>query len=162
MVCLGLEPGAAGWKAQTNPLSYGGTPSFETLPASGSACVPDIFHVWRLVVPTYLPTYLPVNATLWQANYLTKFSSVLKPTRRRQHHQQQKRLFRRWMKPKSGSHEEKEEENESKNFFLFVFVFLCLQIFRSQCKSLTSWKLKQSKQFRRLKMLAIGGGIGVF
>ena len=23
MVCLGLEPGAAGWKAQTNPLSYG-------------------------------------------------------------------------------------------------------------------------------------------
>ena len=24
MVCLGLEPGAAGWKAQTNPLSYGG------------------------------------------------------------------------------------------------------------------------------------------
>ena len=28
MVCLGLEPGAAGWKAQTNPLSYGGTPNF--------------------------------------------------------------------------------------------------------------------------------------
>ena len=25
MVCLGLEPGAAEWKAQTNPLSYGGT-----------------------------------------------------------------------------------------------------------------------------------------
>ena len=25
MVCLGLKPGAAGWKAQTNPLSYGGT-----------------------------------------------------------------------------------------------------------------------------------------
>ena len=23
MVCLGLEPGVAGWKAQTNPLSYG-------------------------------------------------------------------------------------------------------------------------------------------
>ena len=39
MVCLGLKPGAAGWKAQTNPLSYGGTPSkiivatsFEWLP----------------------------------------------------------------------------------------------------------------------------------
>ena len=28
MVCLGLEPGAAGWKAQTNPLSYSGTPYF--------------------------------------------------------------------------------------------------------------------------------------
>ena len=25
MVCLGLEPGAAVWKAQTIPLSYGGT-----------------------------------------------------------------------------------------------------------------------------------------
>ena len=25
MVCSGLEPGAAGWKTQTNPLSYGGT-----------------------------------------------------------------------------------------------------------------------------------------
>ena len=25
MTCLGLEPGAAEWKAQTNPLSYGGT-----------------------------------------------------------------------------------------------------------------------------------------
>ena len=24
MLCLGLEPGAAGWKAQTNPLSFGG------------------------------------------------------------------------------------------------------------------------------------------
>ena len=26
MVCLGLEPGLAGWQAQTNHLSYGGTP----------------------------------------------------------------------------------------------------------------------------------------
>ena len=26
MACLGVEPGAAWWKAQTNPLSYGGTP----------------------------------------------------------------------------------------------------------------------------------------
>ena len=26
MVCLGLEPRVARWKAQTNPLSYGGTP----------------------------------------------------------------------------------------------------------------------------------------
>ena len=26
MVCLGFEPGVAGWKAQKNPLSYGGTP----------------------------------------------------------------------------------------------------------------------------------------
>ena len=27
MVCLGFKPGAAGWNARTNPLSYGGTPS---------------------------------------------------------------------------------------------------------------------------------------
>ena len=26
LVCLGLEPMAAGWKAQTNPLSYSDTP----------------------------------------------------------------------------------------------------------------------------------------
>ena len=26
MVCLGFEPGAAGWQAQTKPRSYGGTP----------------------------------------------------------------------------------------------------------------------------------------
>ena len=26
MVCLGLEPGAAGWYAQTNPLSCVGSP----------------------------------------------------------------------------------------------------------------------------------------
>ena len=31
MVCLGLEPGAEGWKAQTNPLSYGGTPNSVTV-----------------------------------------------------------------------------------------------------------------------------------
>ena len=30
MVCLGLEPGVAGWKAQTNPMSYGGTPNLVT------------------------------------------------------------------------------------------------------------------------------------
>ena len=35
MVCLGLEPGAAGWKAQTNPLSYGSTPGTSTY-----------FHLW--------------------------------------------------------------------------------------------------------------------
>ena len=26
MVCLGVEPGVAGWEAQTNPLIYGGNP----------------------------------------------------------------------------------------------------------------------------------------
>ena len=32
MVCLGVKPGVAGWKAQTNPLSYGGTPITSFLP----------------------------------------------------------------------------------------------------------------------------------
>ena len=27
MVCLGVKPGAARWKVQTNPPSYGGTPN---------------------------------------------------------------------------------------------------------------------------------------
>ena len=31
MECLGVEPGAAWWKAQTNPLSYGGTPTISCL-----------------------------------------------------------------------------------------------------------------------------------
>ena len=32
MVCLGFEHGAAGWTAQTNPLSYGDTPINDILP----------------------------------------------------------------------------------------------------------------------------------
>ena len=27
MLCLGFEPGAARWKAKTDPLSFGGRPS---------------------------------------------------------------------------------------------------------------------------------------
>ena len=34
MVCLGFEPGAAGWKAQMDPLSYGGTPKAAKLDTS--------------------------------------------------------------------------------------------------------------------------------
>ena len=30
MGCLGVKPGAEGWKAQTNPLSYGGTPMLKS------------------------------------------------------------------------------------------------------------------------------------
>ena len=30
MVCLGFEPGMAGWKARTNPLSYGGAPELNS------------------------------------------------------------------------------------------------------------------------------------
>ena len=36
MVCLGFEPGAAGWQAQTDPLSYGGTPRIDSYFRIGS------------------------------------------------------------------------------------------------------------------------------
>ena len=32
-MCLGFEPGVAGWKAQINPLSYGGTPHLFVFPS---------------------------------------------------------------------------------------------------------------------------------
>ena len=35
MVCSLLEPRAAGWKTQTNPLSYGGTPKLTELYLKG-------------------------------------------------------------------------------------------------------------------------------
>ena len=50
MVCLGLEPGAAGWKAQTNPLSYGGTPYRSTVTLTLISCTTWIIgrssNVW--------------------------------------------------------------------------------------------------------------------
>ena len=36
MVCLGVKLGAAGWKAQTNPLSYGGTHTLQSLTISSA------------------------------------------------------------------------------------------------------------------------------
>ena len=38
MVCLGLEPWAAGQQAQTDPLSYGGTPSVAILCSGQCSC----------------------------------------------------------------------------------------------------------------------------
>ena len=38
MVCLGLEPGAARWKVQTNPLSYGGLNYKSFLNGPSPAC----------------------------------------------------------------------------------------------------------------------------
>ena len=39
MLCLGLEPGAAGWKAITNPLSYCGTPSVQLSLGSAASVI---------------------------------------------------------------------------------------------------------------------------
>ena len=58
MVCLGLEPGAAGWKAQTNPLNYGGNPIF-----SFSNLESDL--------------YLRLTVSIFVSNCLFSFSSAL-------------------------------------------------------------------------------------
>ena len=50
MVCLGFEPGAAGLKARTNPLSYSGTRPlslFARLPIS--SIKPEVPSVWQEV-----------------------------------------------------------------------------------------------------------------
>ena len=54
MVCLGFEPGAAVWKAQTDPLSYGGTPTtFMLRPVRKINLSYDRFH-YLMVVPKLL------------------------------------------------------------------------------------------------------------
>ena len=45
MVGLGLDTGMAGWKAETNPLSYGGTTKLSTLFLQESAN-PGLFFVY--------------------------------------------------------------------------------------------------------------------
>ena len=56
MVCLGLEPGAAGWKMQTNPLSYGGTPTFFILKKIGPtpASFSFIFSLFKQTLLQFL------------------------------------------------------------------------------------------------------------
>ena len=51
MVCLGFEPGAAGWKARTNPLSYGGTPCFIML----------IYNLLRKKLSNYIFKTCPIK-----------------------------------------------------------------------------------------------------
>ena len=50
MVCLGLEPRAAGWKAQTNPLCYGGTPKRISLQKYESRYGPKIREAYYYVI----------------------------------------------------------------------------------------------------------------
>ena len=49
MVCLGFERGVAGWKAQTNPLSYGGTPrhTFLNCSATFSDIIVFVYKSWK-------------------------------------------------------------------------------------------------------------------
>ena len=49
MVCLGLEPGAAGWKVQTNPLSYGGTPTRDFGCLITHQCVTNLINALPMI-----------------------------------------------------------------------------------------------------------------
>ena len=49
MVCLGFEPGAAKWKAQTNPLSYGGTPTEIFISIKDVSCI-EVTYLFRLLI----------------------------------------------------------------------------------------------------------------
>ena len=70
MVCLGLEPGVAGWKAQTNPLSYGGTPIFYFL------LLDPVDSIWLVQKLASIPTTL--NFTWLGKNSLECFVIVAK------------------------------------------------------------------------------------
>ena len=56
MACLGLKPGATGWKAQTNPLSYGVQllkfNSNHLLPTLNSSALLYLLYVGPLQSPT--------------------------------------------------------------------------------------------------------------
>ena len=66
MVCLGLEPGAAGWKAQTNPLSYGGTPKQQTL----------LNRMKGPLVSYQMPTYLLQKLQDWELSFKKMHLSI--------------------------------------------------------------------------------------
>ena len=55
MVCLGLEPGATGWKVQVNPLSYGGTPILAIF----------VFH-WQYLIRCWASYYVCKFRCSWE------------------------------------------------------------------------------------------------
>ena len=70
MVCLGFEPGAAGWKAQTNPLSYGGTPGIFIVPIFTCSMHSILFSnskdsVKRVGCHSSQQKYLTKNPAIW-------------------------------------------------------------------------------------------------
>ena len=87
MVCLGFEPGVAGWKTLTNPLSYGGTPRSSvvtpTFPRLGrSLSEPEHNNLKKTIkvidvqLGTFLPSfqrnkYLPIYLTIYLTTYLS-------------------------------------------------------------------------------------------
>ena len=61
-----LEPGAAGWKAQTNPLSYGGTPSykaFTTIKQHASGVLELIKSYFMVVIACFITWVTDASGT---------------------------------------------------------------------------------------------------
>ena len=59
MVCLGFEPRVAGWKAQTNPLSYGGTPYYIILTTATAEKVHSF--PFKLLSAFYMNEFFPIQ-----------------------------------------------------------------------------------------------------
>ena len=73
-VCLGLKPGAAGWKSQPNPLNYGGTPHFCFLPNplrnllfKSDVVVCMTVNKHNLLDETFFPTKKLFKSTKWHS-----------------------------------------------------------------------------------------------
>ena len=60
MVCLGLEPGAAGWLVQTNSLRYGGTHDSQLLHFLILEAIAKMFVIQDLRRLTLIGYYLEV------------------------------------------------------------------------------------------------------
>ena len=72
MECLGVEPRAAWWKAQTNPLSYGGTPLFGKLLLTN---VLTKVAFWA-ILKTAMDTFWKAFGKFLVTKFLTKVAQV--------------------------------------------------------------------------------------
>ena len=64
MVCLGLEPGMAEWKAQTNSLSYGGTPP-KAFIVPMLAILPEVMKEWiKPIENNFKSTFEQLSCTI--------------------------------------------------------------------------------------------------
>ena len=97
-MCLGLKPRAAGWKVQTNPLSYGGTPVSTLL---------LIKYVARVVVYSHNNTHY-ILAIDW-LQFTKRFHNILNNFLEKNH---LIKILYYLMQ-------------ESSNHFLFVLLFYC-------------------------------------
>ena len=55
MVCLGLKPGVAEWKEQTNTLSYGGTPASKYIYVTSVVDGGNAIALNSVMIPVCIP-----------------------------------------------------------------------------------------------------------